>query len=289
MADNGHKAGVQAITRPQRFRGSGPILLLAALFVIASFLAWYFTWFGRSLSDQDISSYLDDEKHPRHVQHALFQIELRMEKGDASVARWYPRIISLSKSSETEFRLTVSWLMGFDNRSQEFHEALLQLLHDPEPIVRRNAALALVRFGDNSGHEELQSVLRTYVVTASVDGVVQSTLKEGAGVSRGTLLARIEQPNGTVTELRSPLPGSIKRIVAADQPKVSSGSEVVQLDSDEQSVWETLRGLALIGSSEDLALIGKYKTHGSSRKIREQAALTLNAIQNRSESKDIKP
>jgi vesicle coat complex subunit len=45
--------------------------------------------------------------------------------------------------------------MGFDNTSQEFHNALLKLLHDQEPIVRRNAALALVRFNDNSGREEL--------------------------------------------------------------------------------------------------------------------------------------
>ena len=35
---------------------------------------------------------------------------------------------------------------GFDNSAPEFHNALLKLVHDEEPIVRRNAALALVRF-----------------------------------------------------------------------------------------------------------------------------------------------
>ena len=40
---------------------SRPILLLAILFVAATFLAWYFSWFGRGLSDADISKYLADE------------------------------------------------------------------------------------------------------------------------------------------------------------------------------------------------------------------------------------
>ena len=41
--------------------------------------------------------------------------------------------------------------MGQDNKSEEFHQALLSLLNDNDPLVRRNAALQLVRFGDGSG------------------------------------------------------------------------------------------------------------------------------------------
>src|ERR1044071_7883531 len=133
---------------------SRPILFVAVLFVAATFLAWYFSWFGRELSDADIAKYLADEKNPRHVQHALLQIQKRMERGDAGAKNWYLQLITLSGNPETEFRLTVAWLMGFDNTSQEFHNALLKLVHDQEPIVRRNAALALVRFNDPSGHEE---------------------------------------------------------------------------------------------------------------------------------------
>ena len=65
-----------------------------------------------------------------------------------SAKQWYPQVLQLAGSPETEFRLTAAWLMGFDNRSQEFHQKLLKLMRDPEPIVRRNAALALVRFND---------------------------------------------------------------------------------------------------------------------------------------------
>ena len=100
-------------SQPNRIRASGPILILAALFLVATFLAWYFTWFGRGLSDADISKYLNDTRNPRHVQHALLQIQHRIERGDPSARNWYPQILTLSSSPETEFRLTVAWLMGF--------------------------------------------------------------------------------------------------------------------------------------------------------------------------------
>src|ERR1044071_6477254 len=156
--------------------GSKPILFLAILFVAATCLAWYFSWFGRELSDADISKYLADERNPRHVQHALLQIQQRIERGDPGAKHWYPQLIALSGNPEAEFRLTVAWLMGFDNNSPEFHETLLKLLHDQEPIVRRNAALALVRFNDSSGRSELVSILKPYVVTAPADGVIASSV-----------------------------------------------------------------------------------------------------------------
>ena len=147
--ENGNNPAIKIVTPPvNRVRASGPILILAILFVVASFLTWYFTWFGRSLSDAEITKFLVDEKHPRHVQHALLQIQQRIERGDKSAQQWYPQIVALSASPETEFRLTVAWLMGADNTSEEFHNTLKKLLEDPEPIVRRNAARALVRFND---------------------------------------------------------------------------------------------------------------------------------------------
>ena len=53
--------------------------------------------------------------------------------------------------------------MGFDNKSHEFHEALLKLLHDQEPIVRRNAALALVRFTTRAVVKSWLRYLKPYV------------------------------------------------------------------------------------------------------------------------------
>ena len=266
----------------RRSPGSKPILILAAMFVIATFLAWYFTWFGRELSDADISKYLADEKNPRHVQHALLQIQQRIERGDAASKNWYPQVIQLSSSAEPEFRLTVAWLMGFDNQTPQFHESLLKLLKDQEPLVRRNAALALVRFNDSSGREELVSILKPYPVRAPVSGVVASSLKEGATVGRNTLVARIDQPDQTVVEIRSPLLGKIEKIDKGIGTQVSQGDEVLSLNADENSVWEALRGLSLVGTAEDVPVIANYANSSSvSGRIHDQANLTLESIKAR--------
>src|SRR6476660_6314034 len=267
-----------------RMRASGPILILAALFLVATFLAWYFTWFGRGLSDADISKYLNDTKNPRHVQHALLQIQQRIDRGDPSAKNWYPQILTLSSSHETEFRLTVAWLMGFDNRSTEFHNSLLTLVNDNEPIVRRNAALALVRFNDDHGHDELVAILKPFAVKSNATGVVSSTLRAGSDVSRGTLLGRVEQPDGKVVEIRSLLPGKIEQIFKANGVQVNSGDEILTLNSDEASVWEGLRGLSFIGKPADLPLPQSYADASAvTQRVKEQVKLTANAIQIRTE------
>ena len=282
MPENGNHPETKVTEVPRRIPGSGPILFLAILFVAATFLAWYFSWFGRELSEVDISKYLADEKKPRHVQHALLQIQQRIERGDTSVKNWYPQLIVLSGNPETEFRLTVAWLMGFDNRSQEFHDALLKLLRDQEPIVRRNAALALVRFEDHSGREELLSMLKPFPVKAPVDGVVESSLQEGATVARRALLARIQQHDGKILEIRSPLSGRISKLTRPNGSQVTRDEEVLSLYSDEDSVWEALRGLSLVGTAEDLQLVQSYAVSTeATRRIKDQANLTAKAIQSR--------
>lgn len=283
MEINGNNPDVKIVTPAvRRVRASGPILLLAFLFVIGAFLSWYFSWFGRELSDADIAAYLVDEKHPRKVQHALLQIQQRIERGDGNVKQWYPQVVGFASHPETEFRLTVAWLMGFDNRFAEFHEALLKLVKDPEPIVRRNAALALVRFNDPAGREELVGVLSPHEVKSSSEGEVSSTLKEGSQIGRGTLLARITQADGTTTEVRSPLPGKIERILAPSGSRVVAGTPLLTINSDEQSIWEALRGLSLIGKVEDLPAVEQYANDSTQpERVRKQAALTANAIKSR--------
>jgi len=269
------------VARPgNRIRASGPILILAALFVAATFLAWYFTWFGRGLSDADITKYLTDTRNPRHVQHALLQIQQRIERGDQSAKNWYPEITALSGSPETEFRLTTAWLMGFDNHSDEFHGALVKLVTDTEPIVRRNAALALVRFDDTTGHDELVAILKPYAVKSSATGMVSSTLRQGSDVSRGTLLARVQQADDQIVEVRSPLPGKIEAISKANSSQVNSGEEILRLNSDEESVWEALRGLSFIGTSADLETVQSFTSSRTvTDRVREQAKFTAKAIE----------
>jgi hypothetical protein len=271
------------LPQPKRQRSSLPILIIAVLFVSATCLTWYFTWFGRDLNDTEITNYLADEKHPRHVQHALLQIEQRLERGDTSSRQWYPKILQLTGSSETEFRMTTAWVMGFDNTSPDFHTALLKLLSDQETMVRRNASLALVRFNDASGRRELLSALKPLPVTAEVDGIVSSTLNEGSPVARGTLLARIREPRGIVVEVRSPQPGRIETVARRDGERVGAGETVLTISSDANSLWEVLRGLALIGRAEDLNEIDRYARGVDSLpdRIKAQATQTAKTIQSR--------
>lgn len=286
MEDNGKNRDLKVVSpEMRRVRASGPILILAFLFVGGAFLTWYFTWFGRELSDADISQYLVDEKHPRRVQHALLQIQQRIERSDASARQWYPQLVAFSNHSEPEFRLTAAWIMGFDNKSAEFHEALLKLVKDPEPIVRRNAALALVRFNDPSGREELLGILKPYELKSANEGEVSSTLQVGSPVARGTLIGRVMQSDGKMIEVRSPLPGKIERILAASGSKVVPGAVLLTINSDEGSVWEALRGLSLIGQTEDVPAVQRFTEDATqAERIRKQAALTANAIKGRPSS-----
>src|SRR5436309_7811619 len=97
------------------------LIIVAALFIIVPFLTWYLTWFGRGLSDQELATYLSDQNNPRHMQHALLQVEAKIEKGEPNAKQFYPQIIAAAKSSVPEVRKTAAWVMGQDNKSEEFH------------------------------------------------------------------------------------------------------------------------------------------------------------------------
>ncbi|MGZ8844485.1 MAG: HEAT repeat domain-containing protein, partial [Pyrinomonadaceae bacterium] len=185
------------------------LIIVAALFIIVPFLAWYFTWFGRNLSDADIATYLADEKNPRHIQHALLQVEQKIEHREPSAKRFYPQIIASSKSSFAEVRKTAAWVMGQDHQSEDFHQALLALLKDTEPMVRRNAALQLIRFGDAAGRPELLSMLKPFEAKSPIAGKIVSLLPQGSAIRAGAMLARIHDTSGNVQEFRSPVDGKV--------------------------------------------------------------------------------
>ncbi len=175
---NGHHAQVApgAQSPHARRRTPWPLAVVAALFVIVPFAFWYGTWFGRSLDDAELTKYLKEEDNPRHEQHALAQIAERMEQQDANVRRWYPQVVALAASKHADVRMTAAWVMGRDASVADFHAALLKLITDDEPIVRRNAALALVPFGDARARAELVAMLRPYTFNAPVAGRLISIL-----------------------------------------------------------------------------------------------------------------
>jgi hypothetical protein len=253
------------------------VVTLLAL-VLVPFLFWRGTWFGRPLTDREIDEYIKDEKKPRHVQHALVQISQRIERGDRSTQRWYFRITELAGSPVLELRITSAWVMGQDNTSEPFHATLRGMLQDREIIVWRNAALSLARFGDAAGRHELLAMLRPFILQSPAEGILRYRLQVGQSADRGTLLARAGE-----NEIRSPLPGKLQRKVAVDGAHVKPGDEILWLVPNPDHVWEALRALYLIGTSEDLPDVEKYLNPPAQwpARIAEQAKLTASQIRKR--------
>src|SRR4029077_6579130 len=189
------------------------ILALTFLFVLMPFLFWQATWFGKPLNDAQLEKSLGDREHPREIQHALSQLADRILARDAltrdSARQFYPRVVQIAETGQDELRLTAAWVMGQDNSVADFHQELLRLLQDPNPMVRRNAALALVRFGDASGRAEIRSMLQPSSVLPPVPGSLGERLKPGDAINPGTLLGTIDTGGGSRTELRSQIPGTI--------------------------------------------------------------------------------
>ena len=265
-----------------RRRTPWPLAVVAVLFVVVPFLTWYWTWFGRTLGDAEIESYLRDG-NPRHAQHALSQVAERVERGDAGAGRWYPQVVALSRSPVADVRMTAAWVMGLDHRSEGLRAALAPLLEDPEPIVRRNAALALVRFGDPRCRAELHEMLRPYAVRAAASGTALAALTAGSAVKRESLLLKYRDASGGVGEVRSPLPGTIEGAGVRDGEGFAEGAELFVLAPDAEQVTDALVGLYYFGSAEDLGEVERYErgVAGMPEDVKEKAAQTAEAIRRR--------
>src|SRR5207237_6919506 len=127
--------------------------------------------------------------------------------GDKQIKRVYPKIIALVDDPSAQVRMTAAWVMGQDNSSQQFHDALLHLISDSQPLVRRNAALSLSRFADPASRPELIMMLQPYIMRAEREGTISISLQEEESLGIGTLIARIKEDNDQVFEVRSPLGG----------------------------------------------------------------------------------
>jgi biotin carboxyl carrier protein len=256
--------------------------LTAWLIVLMPFLFWWNTWFGRQLSDKQIGEFLNDEKHPRHIQHALVQLGEHMGRHDPGVQPLYPELIRLASHPVEEVRNTDAWVMGQDTSGPSFHETLLNMLQDQSPMVRGNAALSLVRFGDASGRPQIVALLQPARIVAASSGRVTDTDKVGTAIHQGGLIAKLQDGQQT-TELRSPISGRIRSLSVATGSNVAAGSEVATVDPGDEQVWEALRALYLIGRPGDIPAIRPYQRElpEISDRLRQQALLTEKAIRER--------
>ena len=264
-------------------RNRALFFVTAWLIVLMPFLFWWNTWFGRQLPDKQISEYLQDEKHPRHIQHALVQLGERMGRHDAGATRWYSEMVRLASHPVEEVRNTDAWVMGQDTSGPAFHETLLKMLQDPSPVVRGNAALSLVRFGDASGRSQIVALLQPARIATLYAGRITDSDKVGTSVHQGGLIAKLAYGHEQTMELRSPISGRIRTLSVAPGSHVAAGVEVATVDPGDEQVWEALRALYLIGQPDNLPAIRPYQRElpEISDRLREQALLTEKAIRER--------
>jgi len=254
-------------------------LVVGWLIVMMPFLFWWNTWFGRNLTDTQLTDYLHDSSKPRHIQHALVQIGERMGRHDATVSRWYPELVALSSHPVSEIRNTDAWVMGQDTAGPGFHDGLLRMLNDPSLLVRGNAALSLVRFGDASGRPQIVALLQPASVTTTQAGTVTDTSTRGTAIHQNGVVAKLNN-SGTIVEVHSPIGGRLRDINVKSGQRAAAGDVIAVVDPDSEQVWEALRALYLVGQPEDLPVIRTYERDlpGNPDRIRQQALATDQAI-----------
>jgi hypothetical protein len=261
------------------------------LIVLMPFLFWWSTWFGRHLTDQQLTQYLHDDKKPRHIQHALVQMGEHMAAPDKTQdkvsnnaeKRWYPDLIRLANYPVEEVRNTDAWVMGQDTSGAGFHETLLKMLADSSPMVRGNAALSLIRFGDATGRPQIVALLQPATTNAPVSGRIVDADRPGTAIHQGGLLAKLATEGSSAPiEIRSPIPGRI-RSVAQPGANVAAGAEIAVVDPGADQVWEALRALYLAGQTDDLPAIRPYERDlpDIPDHVRQQAMETEKAIRAR--------
>jgi len=287
-ADKTAKVGDNLAPQPSRPRLSTRNRLLffltAWLVVLMPFMFWWSTWFGRALTTKQMGEYLNDNSHPRHIQHAIVQLGQRMSRHDPSAARWYADLVRLASHPREEVRSTDAWVMGQDTAGPGFHDALLKMLEDTSMIVRGNAALSLVSFGDSSGRPQIISLLQPVAITAPTAARVMDTAGVGTAIHQGGLIAKLQDGDGHETrELRSPITGRVRTLSTATGASVVPGTAIATVEPGEEQVWEALRALYLIGQLEDLPAIRPYQRELPEvpERLRQQALETERAIQER--------
>ncbi len=255
--------------------------LTAWLICLMPFLFWWNTWFGRKLSDQQLNEYLHDTKKPRHIQQGLVQVGERITRQDMTAKQWYPELVKLAADPVEEVRNTDAWVMGQDTTGAGFHDALLKMLADPSPMVRGNAALSLVRFGDATGRPQIVALLRPAQIAAPDAGRILDADRPGTAIHQGGLIAKMQVGKETV-EIRSPIPGRIRSVAGTDA-NITAGAEIAVIDPSTEQVWEALRALYLIGQPDDLSAIQPYERDlpDISNDVRQQANETEKAIRAR--------
>jgi hypothetical protein len=215
----------------------------ASLLLVGPFFFWFFTWFGWSLDPAQITEALADPVRPAHAMQMLLQMGEKVSRNDQTMRRYYPRILALARHPDTDLRRTIAWFMGEDPTGPAFHQALLAMLRDPAPMVRRRAALSLANFHDPAARDELTRMLAPYVVTAEAPGHVEFRIQPRDTTRPVTVVARIAG-----ADLLAGVPGTVSRHLAPSGAAIQKGQGVLEILPDPSQVREARHALSLLGN-----------------------------------------
>jgi len=159
------------------------------------------------------------------------------------------------------------------------------MLDDSSLMVRGNAALSLVRFGDGTGRPQIVALLQPAKVIAPQAGIITDFSTVGTPIHEGGIIAKIES-GGRSTEARSPTSGRLREVSVKAGQTVAAGDEIATLAPGTEQVWEALRALYLIGQPEDIPAIQPFERELPEipDHVRKQAVETEQAIRRRAPS-----
>jgi multidrug efflux pump subunit AcrA (membrane-fusion protein) len=160
------------------------------------------------------------------------------------------------------------------------------MLNDPSLMVRGNAALSLVRFGDATGRPQIVALLQPAKVIAPQAGKITDSSTVGTVIHQGGIIAKIKteiESAGQATEIRSPITGRLRELSVKPGQTVTAGDEVATLDPGTEQIWEALRALYLVGQPEDIPAIRPYQRELAEipDHVRKQAVEAEQAIRER--------
>lgn len=281
------QARKEAITRRIPEKGSFAWIMmmmgLAAIpLILLPFTFWYMVWHGSSLQPDEIQSALAEPLRPGNAGAILLRMGERISRGDKSTAQWYPRIVQLAQHESPQLRRTVAWAMGKDLQFPDFRKTLHTLLRDPDPRVRRAAAISLAQGGDPASREALLEAIAPQAVRSGIAGSVRMRIQPADTATADTAVALVGD-----TFVEAGIAGTVKRLLVKDGDLVSRDQALLEMIAPPEELVDALRALTHTGNSADVAAVrkcaeevtGQYKDL-----IQTEAERTIRAISKRSPS-----
>ena len=149
-------------------------------------------------------------------------------------------------------------------------------------MVRGNAALSLVRFGDATGRPHIVALLQPAKVTAPQAGKITDSSSLGTPFIRAGSSRKSSLEGKPLKCVHLSAAGCASYPCRPDKT-VAAGDEIASLDPGIDQVWEALRALYLIGQPEDIPAIQPYERELPEipDHVRQQAVATEKAIRER--------